>query len=70
VNEPEVSQTASEKEWLLANKPDLCPDCEKKKLLVWVGLNLSGGGTMWLCRDCWHKREAPFVRGNYKSQWD
>jgi len=52
------------------NKADICPDCDKKKLLVHVALNLSGGGTMWLCRDCWAKREAPFVRGNYKSQWD
>jgi len=51
-------------------KPAVCEDCEQRKVLVNVELRLSKGGDKWLCRDCWYKREAPFMSGNYRSQWD
>ena len=54
----------------IMDRPTECEDCGEKKVLYNVALNLSGGGQKHLCRDCWHSREAPFVRGNYKSQWD
>ena len=54
----------------IMDRPTECEDCGKKKVLYNVDLRLSKGGSKVLCQSCWQKREAPFVRGNYKSQWD
>ena len=54
----------------IMDRPTECEDCGQKKVLYNVALTLSGGGSKTLCRVCWDKREAPFMRRSYKSEWD